>query len=227
MTILFSLLCTVMWSQDMIARESRLYYGVQVKEGINWLFCQSTSEYYKSITGRRYHPYFSAFVDIGTWYRSRDSFSGFTLEVQKSYRGGEITNNLIEAPAEVFLDYCGLRAGYTNRTNGEGFMRAGLEVSFLQAATYSDARLSSPFDITQEVARRTLGFWFEGGGRIGKHLTMSLFAEWTFMGLSDESEDMLIENFWEIPTDDHNLTVGITLGWLFNPVVLSSKRNKK
>lgn len=212
--------------ESIIPRQTRLYYGIQVKEGINWLFSQIEYKDAFTLVGRRFHPSFSGFVELGNWYEHKKTFYGLGMEVQYSYRGGKITNKekISHPPAEVMLDYLDLRLGYVGRTSGNGFFRVGLEFSFLQNATYKDD-LIPQYNVASEAAKNVLGIWFEGGGRISKHLTMSFYLDWLFWGFDVSKNDLLEENFWEAPTDDHNLSMGVTLGWLFNPVKLG-KNNR-
>ena len=165
--------------ESVIPREPRLYYGFQVKEGINWLLCQVEYKDAYSLVGRRFHPSYSAFLEIGNWYEYKNIFYGLGVEIQYSWRGGKITNKLTNPPAEVMLDYLDFRLGYIGRTKGNGFFRIGAELSVLQNATYKDEIY--PFShVESEVTSKALGLWFEGGGLIGKHFLMSFYIDWLF-----------------------------------------------
>lgn len=207
--------------EPLFPKETRLYYGFQIKEGFNWLLCETENDDEKFIVGRRYHPFFSVYFDLGQWYEHNDEFSGATFEIQYAWRGGKVSSYNVE----LMLDYLDLRLGYSWRSNGQGFFRAGMELSLLQNAAYGMAEYPQS-DVIDFVAKKALGVWFEGGGRIGKHFTMNFYFDWLCYGFWDNGDDLLGDYFWGA-TDDQNIMLGMAIGWLFSPMKISSNKRYK
>ena len=190
-----------------------------MKEGVGLFFCQAKQNQDIILVGYDFKPFFSAFVDIGNLYRHDNVFNGIGVEFQYAQRGGKFSKHLMRSPAYLSLIYYDFRPCFVYHSKDLGVTRLGIDVSFLHKATYSDPAYDEAFDVDTWVAKRNFGVWIETGSTIGKHFTISFFADWLFWGFDNEDTDLLIDGFWGgDSTDDHCLTMGISIGLIFDPI---------
>lgn len=199
-----------------------LLYGINVKEGINMYIkgtgTDNSGTKYKSAVGLRFLPNVEAFIEFAPKQKNMpNERRAVYLGIQYAFRGGTISSNVKDAPADLNLQYLCFRPAYSYSSR-TFYSRTGMELGVLTKSTYGDIACPT-YDIRSECNKATFGIWQEFGGVIKDHFTIGACFEYV---LSNSTK-----NVWNHSSYSPHFNIQLSLGWRFRPYKIDKKKVEK
>ena len=198
--------------------------ALEVKEGPNYFYINPNDRYLRSTKGIRWMPSFSGFIEYypKSVNNRNNPFAGIGLGVQYSFRGGLITKDFIPTPFDEDLRYICIRPAFCIRDD-VAFMRFIPEFSIVTKATEEGGGYYNE-DAKSETNSPILGFAWDWGFYLGKYITLGTYVEWSGIALNGDNSGLMNDEAFTESAYTHNLSFGVSLGVVINPLKIEENR---